>query len=121
VGARPRRPPPQPCKLPLTITHPATLLSPTSPAQPGTPLQNNLSELWSLLNYLLPDIFSNLADFESWFDIAGNVSVRASPARVGLCGSPCKARARAKLVAAAARARRRASCFPPCYPPCDLP
>jgi len=40
----------------------------------GTPLQNNLAELWSLLNYLLPDIFSNLADFESWFDIAGNVA-----------------------------------------------
>ncbi|KIY95169.1 helicase, lymphoid-specific [Monoraphidium neglectum] len=39
----------------------------------GTPLQNNLAELWSLLNYLLPDIFSNLADFESWFDIASSV------------------------------------------------
>ncbi|XP_012289056.1 lymphoid-specific helicase [Orussus abietinus] len=34
----------------------------------GTPLQNNLSELWSLLNFLLPDIFNNLAVFESWFD-----------------------------------------------------
>ncbi|XP_014227290.1 lymphoid-specific helicase-like isoform X2 [Trichogramma pretiosum] len=34
----------------------------------GTPLQNNLSELWSLLNFLLPDIFSDLAVFESWFD-----------------------------------------------------
>lgn len=44
-------------------------------APAGTPLQNNLSELWSLLNYLLPEIFSNLADFESWFDIAGNVQV----------------------------------------------
>ena len=30
----------------------------------GTPLQNNLSELWSLLNFLLPDVFSSLADFE---------------------------------------------------------
>ena len=39
----------------------------------GTPLQNNLGELWSLLNYLLPDIFSNLEDFESWFDIASSV------------------------------------------------
>ena len=26
----------------------------------GTPLQNNLSELWSLLNFLLPDIFDDL-------------------------------------------------------------
>eukprot|EP00727_Mastigamoeba_balamuthi_P008645 m51a1_g4402 hypothetical protein (840) ;mRNA; r:417036-420747 len=37
----------------------------------GTPLQNNLAELWSLLNFLLPDIFSNLADFKQWFDFTG--------------------------------------------------
>ncbi|RXG68798.1 Lymphoid-specific helicase [Armadillidium vulgare] len=35
----------------------------------GTPLQNNLSELWALLNFLLPDIFDNLDVFESWFEI----------------------------------------------------
>ncbi|KYN18989.1 Lymphoid-specific helicase, partial [Trachymyrmex cornetzi] len=35
----------------------------------GTPLQNNLSELWSLLNFLLPDIFDDLDTFESWFDV----------------------------------------------------
>ncbi|XP_043673998.1 lymphoid-specific helicase-like isoform X4 [Vespula pensylvanica] len=35
----------------------------------GTPLQNNLAELWSLLNFLLPDIFNDLAVFESWFNI----------------------------------------------------
>ncbi|KAJ3108454.1 hypothetical protein HDU97_001161 [Phlyctochytrium planicorne] len=34
----------------------------------GTPLQNNLAELWSLLNFLMPDIFKNLEDFEGWFD-----------------------------------------------------
>ncbi|CAO3643500.1 unnamed protein product [Cunninghamella blakesleeana] len=34
----------------------------------GTPLQNNLSELWSLLNFLLPDIFNSLEMFESWFN-----------------------------------------------------
>ncbi|XP_031847081.1 lymphoid-specific helicase [Nomia melanderi] len=34
----------------------------------GTPLQNNLSELWALLNFLLPEIFDDLAVFESWFD-----------------------------------------------------
>ncbi|CRG94362.1 DEAD/DEAH box helicase, putative [Plasmodium gallinaceum] len=33
----------------------------------GTPLQNNLSELWSLLNFLLPKIFSSCVDFEKWF------------------------------------------------------
>jgi len=34
----------------------------------GTPLQNNLAELWSLLNFLLPDIFDDLESFQSWFD-----------------------------------------------------
>merc|ERR1711887_401251 len=34
----------------------------------GTPLQNDLSELWSLLNFLLPEIFDDLRVFESWFD-----------------------------------------------------
>lgn len=34
----------------------------------GTPLQNNLKELWSLLNFILPDIFQDLALFELWFD-----------------------------------------------------
>ncbi|KAL0721668.1 hypothetical protein Bca4012_036267 [Brassica carinata] len=32
----------------------------------GTPLQNNLSELWSLLNFILPDIFASHDEFESW-------------------------------------------------------
>jgi SWI/SNF-related matrix-associated actin-dependent regulator of chromatin subfamily A member 5 len=34
----------------------------------GTPLQNNLHELWALLNFLLPDIFNSADDFDSWFD-----------------------------------------------------
>ncbi|CAM0875081.1 unnamed protein product [Alopecurus aequalis] len=37
----------------------------------GTPLQNNLAELWSLLNFILPDIFSSHQEFESWFDFTG--------------------------------------------------
>ena len=36
----------------------------------GTPLQNNLAELWSLLNFLLPDIFTSLQKFEQWFDFS---------------------------------------------------
>lgn len=36
----------------------------------GTPLQNNLSELWSLLNFLLPDIFDDLDAFQGWFDFS---------------------------------------------------
>ncbi|CAJ0750727.1 9502_t:CDS:10 [Entrophospora sp. SA101] len=31
----------------------------------GTPLQNNLAELWSLLNFLLPDIFDDLDNGET--------------------------------------------------------
>ena len=36
----------------------------------GTPLQNNLAELWSLLNFLLPDIFDDLDVFQEWFDFS---------------------------------------------------
>jgi SWI/SNF-related matrix-associated actin-dependent regulator of chromatin subfamily A member 5 len=33
----------------------------------GTPLQNNLHELWALLNFLLPDVFGDAAAFDDWF------------------------------------------------------
>lgn len=33
----------------------------------GTPLQNNLHELWALLNFLLPDVFSSDEVFQKWF------------------------------------------------------
>ena len=33
----------------------------------GTPLQNNLHELWALLNFLLPDIFDDSRAFDTWF------------------------------------------------------
>ena len=35
----------------------------------GTPLQNNLHELWALLNFLMPDVFSSAEEFDSWFDL----------------------------------------------------
>ena len=34
----------------------------------GTPLQNSLPELWSLMNFLLPKIFDSSEDFEDWFN-----------------------------------------------------
>lgn len=34
----------------------------------GTPLQNNLPELWALLNFLLPTIFGSSDSFEEWFN-----------------------------------------------------
>ena len=35
----------------------------------GTPLQNNLHELWALLNFLLPDVFASADDFDAWFNV----------------------------------------------------
>lgn len=34
----------------------------------GTPLQNNLHELWALLNFLLPDVFGDSETFDQWFE-----------------------------------------------------
>ena len=33
----------------------------------GTPLQNNLHELWALLNFLMPDVFQSADLFDSYF------------------------------------------------------
>ncbi|GKU94544.1 hypothetical protein SLEP1_g8023 [Rubroshorea leprosula] len=44
----------------------------------GTPLQNNLAELWSLLNFILPDIFQSHEEFESWFDLSGKCNSEAT-------------------------------------------
>lgn len=33
----------------------------------GTPLQNDVMELWSLMHFLMPDMFSSQQDFKEWF------------------------------------------------------
>ena len=33
----------------------------------GTPLQNNLMELWSLMHFLMPNVFESHRDFKEWF------------------------------------------------------
>jgi superfamily II DNA or RNA helicase len=48
----------------------------------GTPLQNNLHELWALLNFLLPDIFSSSEDFDSWFS-GGDAEEEKGESEVG--------------------------------------
>jgi SWI/SNF-related matrix-associated actin-dependent regulator of chromatin subfamily A member 5 len=35
----------------------------------GTPLQNNLRELWALLNFLMPDVFGDAEQFDAWFSL----------------------------------------------------
>jgi SWI/SNF-related matrix-associated actin-dependent regulator of chromatin subfamily A protein 2/4 len=49
----------------LTQTLMASYTAPRRLLLTGTPLQNSLPELWSLLNFLLPSIFKSLENFET--------------------------------------------------------
>eukprot|EP00961_Rhodomonas_salina_P091295 1229376-Rhodomonas_salina.1 len=40
-------------------------------APPGTPLQNNMHELWSLLNFLYPEVLSNSETFDKEWNKGG--------------------------------------------------
>ncbi|CAG8292784.1 unnamed protein product [Penicillium salamii] len=48
----------------------------------GTPLQNNISELWSLLHFLLPEVFNDLNSFEGWFDFSSVLDTNNQAERV---------------------------------------
>ncbi len=52
----------------------------------GTPLQNNLTELWSLLNFLMPDLFDDLENFKRWFDVTDNSDSALVEERTKLIG-----------------------------------
>ena len=45
-------------------------------------MQNNLDELWALLNFLLPNIFNSSEDFSQWFNKPFESSVDNSPDQV---------------------------------------
>ena len=49
----------------------------------GTPLQNNIDELWNLLNFLMPSVFDTDQDFKSWFS-----KVAPGPGRAGRGSAP---------------------------------
>ena len=51
------------------------------PSTVGTPLQNSLSELWSILNFILPEIFTRLETFEKWFDFSAVDQVEGKEVR----------------------------------------
>ncbi|KAK3042449.1 hypothetical protein RJ639_000173, partial [Escallonia herrerae] len=51
----------------------------------GTPLQNNLEELWALLNFLLPNIFNSSDDFSQWFNKPFEGNGDNSPDEVSFC------------------------------------
>ncbi|KAI5160609.1 SWI/SNF-related matrix-associated actin-dependent regulator of chromatin subfamily A member 5 [Nematocida ausubeli] len=38
----------------------------------GTPLQNNIHELWALLNFLAPEVFSDGEGFDAWVESSSN-------------------------------------------------
>ncbi|OAG29231.1 hypothetical protein NEDG_01304 [Nematocida displodere] len=40
----------------------------------GTPLQNNIHELWALLNFLAPEVFSDGEGFDAWVESASSAS-----------------------------------------------
>lgn len=44
----------------------------------GTPLQNNLMELWALMHFLMPHIFASHKEFQNWFSNPVNNMIEGS-------------------------------------------
>jgi len=44
----------------------------------GTPLQNDLMELWSLMHFLMPDVFGSYSDFKAWFSDPLSLAIQKS-------------------------------------------
>ncbi|WIA36756.1 hypothetical protein OEZ86_008024 [Tetradesmus obliquus] len=57
----------------------------------GTPLQNKLGELWALLNFLMPDVFSSADDFDAWFGAPLQAIKAAGSAAATAAGSAAEA------------------------------
>ena len=41
-----------------------------------TAVQNNLAELWALLNFVLPDLFADLDTFQEWLNMPETAAQR---------------------------------------------
>jgi len=50
----------------------------------GTPIQNSLGELWSLLNFVLPRVFNSSETFDEWFAAPFRVSFQWDSATASL-------------------------------------
>ena len=46
----------------------------------GTPMQNSLMELWSLMHFLMPTVFESHRDFHDWFANPLNALVQGQSA-----------------------------------------
>lgn len=48
----------------------------------GTPLQNSVMELWSLMHFLMPDVFESHSEFKIWFSKPLNEAAQAQAAGI---------------------------------------
>lgn len=49
----------------------------------GTPLQNDIVEVWALLNFLMPSIFNAKLNFEQWLNVPLGAAPLGGPAGAG--------------------------------------